>query len=100
MLMPETEPERRVMGAKRDELGDECKRRPAGSRMLAVEAGRDLKDTVSEEISARGPEVKETLADAAGTLKDQLKDSAGRVAKETKRAIRNASSSGDAGAAG
>lgn len=100
MLIPETEPERRVMGATRDEIGDRVQEAAGRVKNAAVEAGRDLKDTVSEEISARGPEVKETLADAAGTLKDQLKDSAGRVAKETKRAIRNASSSGDAGAAG
>jgi ElaB/YqjD/DUF883 family membrane-anchored ribosome-binding protein len=95
MLLPETEPERRVMGAKRDEIVDRVQEVAGRVKDAAVEAGRELQDTVREEVSQRGPEVKETLKEAAEDLKDQLKSSAGRVAQEVKRPA-----GGDAGAAG
>jgi ElaB/YqjD/DUF883 family membrane-anchored ribosome-binding protein len=95
MLLPETEPERRVMGAKRDEIVDRVQEVAGRVKDAAVEAGRELQDTVREEVSQRGPEVKETLKEAAEDLKDQLKSSAGRVAQEVKRPA-----GGDAGATG
>ena len=100
MLIPDTEPERRVMGATRDELVDRVQEAAARVKGAAVEAGRELQQTVREEMSARGPQVKETLADAAATVKDQLKDSAGRVTQEAKRAIPKASSKEDRGPVG
>ena len=100
MLIPDTEPERRVMGATRDELVDRVQEAAARVKGAAVEAGRELQETVREEMSARGPQVKETLADAAATVKDQLKDSAGRVTQEAKRAIPKASSKEDRGPVG
>jgi ElaB/YqjD/DUF883 family membrane-anchored ribosome-binding protein len=95
MLLPETEPERRVMGAKRDEIVDRVQEVAGRVKDAAVEAGRELQDSVREEVSQRGPEVKETLKEAAEDLKDQLKSSAGRVAQEVKRPA-----GGDAGATG
>jgi ElaB/YqjD/DUF883 family membrane-anchored ribosome-binding protein len=95
MLLPETEPERRVMGAKRDEIVDRVQEVAGRVKDAAVEAGRELQDSVREEVSQRGPEVKETLKEAAEGLKDQLKSSAGRVAQEVKRPA-----GGDAGATG
>ena len=77
MLLPETESERRVMGAKRDEIVDR----------VQEAAGRDLQDTVREQVSQRAPEVKDTLKDMAATVKDQLKESAGRVGEEAKQEI-------------
>ena len=100
MLIPDTEPERRVMGATRDELVDRVQEAAARVKGAAVEAGRGMQETVREEMSARGPQVKETLADAAATVKDQLKDSAGRVTEEPKRAVRKASSPEDRGPVG
>ncbi len=79
MLLPETDPERRVMGATRDELGEKV-RHVAGQ----------VKDTVQEEFNAVAPALTEALKDAAGTVKDQLKESAGRVADETRDDVRQA----------
>jgi len=99
MLLPETEPERRVMGAKRDELVDRVQQAAGRVKDVAVEAGRDLQNTVREEVSQRAPEVTDTLKDMATTVKDQLKDSAGRVAEEVKQEMGSSPSSGDAGGA-
>jgi len=99
MLLPETEPERRVMGAKRDEVVDRVQQAAGRVKDVAVEAGRDLQNTVREEVSQRAPEVKDTLKDMATTVKDQLKDSAGRVAEEVKQEMGSSPSSGDAGGA-
>jgi len=54
---------------------------------VAVEAGRDLQDTVRKEASQRAPDVKDALKEAAATVKDQVKDSAARVAKKARHAI-------------
>jgi hypothetical protein len=62
---------------------------------VAVEAGRELQDTVREEVSQRAPEVKDSLKGLATTVKDQLKNSAGRVAEEAKREISGPSAGGE-----
>jgi ElaB/YqjD/DUF883 family membrane-anchored ribosome-binding protein len=88
MLLPETEPERRAMGATRDQLADRVSTVADRVKDAAVEAGREVKDTLQEEVSAAAPGVKSTLQDAAATVKDQIKESAGRVAEEAKQEIR------------
>jgi len=63
----------------------------------AVEAGRELQETVREEVENRAPELTDTLKDAAENLKEQIKDSAGRVAQEAKQEIQRGPSSGRTG---
>jgi len=87
LLLPETEPERRVMGETRDEVVDRVQQAAGRVREVAVEAGRDLQETVREEASQRVPEVKGALREAVTTVKDRVKDSAARGAKEAKREI-------------
>lgn len=90
LLLPETEPERRVMGATRDQLADRVQESASRVKEVALEAGRDVKDTLREEVSERGGDVKSSLMDAATTVKDQIKESAGRVAQEAKQEVRKA----------
>ena len=54
----------------------------------AVEAGREVQETVKDEMSYRAPEVKSSLKDAAATVGQQIKESAGRVAEDAKEEIR------------
>jgi ElaB/YqjD/DUF883 family membrane-anchored ribosome-binding protein len=98
MLLPETESERRVMGAKRDEIVDRVQEAAGRVKEAAVEAGRDLQDTVREQVSQRAPEVKDTLKGMAATVKDQLKESAGRVGEEAKQEISGSPSARGEGA--
>jgi hypothetical protein len=58
MLLPETEPERRVMGPTRDQLVDRVSGVAERAKDAAVEAGRDVKETLQEELSASAPAVK------------------------------------------
>jgi ElaB/YqjD/DUF883 family membrane-anchored ribosome-binding protein len=94
MLLPETERERRVMGATRDQLVDRVSNVADRVKDAAVEAGREVKDTLQEEVSAAAPGLKSTLQDAAATVKDQVKESAGRVAEEAKQEVRKQSKGG------
>ena len=94
MLLPETEPERRVMGPTRDQLADRVSTVADRVKDAAVEAGREVKDTLQEEVSAAAPAVKSTLQDAAATVKEQIKESAGRVAEEAKQEVRKQSKGG------
>ena len=79
MLLPETEPERRVMGATWDQLVDRVSNVADRVKDAAMEAGREVKDTLQQEVSAAAPGVKSTLQEAAATVKDQIKESAGRA---------------------
>ncbi len=88
MLLPESESENRVMGSKRDELVGRVQNAADRVKEVAVEAGRDLQDTVRDELSQKGPELKSAFADASEKVKDQLKDSASRAADEAKQELR------------
>jgi ElaB/YqjD/DUF883 family membrane-anchored ribosome-binding protein/uncharacterized protein YjbJ (UPF0337 family) len=88
MLLPETEPERRVMGPARDQLASRAQDVAERVKEVAADATRDVKETVREEAAAIAPQVKDTLKDAAATVKDQVKESAGRVADEAKQEVR------------
>ncbi|HUR94203.1 MAG TPA: DUF3618 domain-containing protein [Gemmatimonadales bacterium] len=88
MLLPETEPERKVMGATRDQLADRVQETASRVKDAAIDAGREVQDTLREEVSNRGGDVKATLKEAATTVKEQIKESAGRVAQEAKQEIR------------
>jgi gas vesicle protein len=91
-LLPETESERRLMGETRDELTDRVSDAASRVKEVAAESGRDLQETVREEMDQRGPEIKRTLGDAAEDVKERGKSSAERVAKEAKEAVRRPSS--------
>jgi gas vesicle protein len=88
MLLPESEPENRLMGETRDELGDRISNVASRVKDAAIEAGRDVKETVREEIDQRAPEVTSTLREAAEHVKDQIKDSATAVAQEAKDEVK------------
>ncbi|MBA3496977.1 MAG: DUF883 family protein [Gemmatimonadales bacterium] len=88
MLLPETEPERRVMGSTRDQFVDRMQETAGRVKDAAIEAGREVKETVRDELSQRGGDVKSSLKEAATNVKDQLKESAGRVVEEAKQEVR------------
>jgi ElaB/YqjD/DUF883 family membrane-anchored ribosome-binding protein len=97
MLLPETDPERRVMGGPRDQLADRVSNVASRAKDAAVEAGRELQATVRDEVENRGPELKNTLKDAAENVKEQIQESAGRIAQEAKQEIRQDPSAGRMG---
>ena len=88
MLVPESEPERKLMGPARDQLADRVQSTAQRVKDSAVEAGREVQETVKDEMSYRAPEVKSSLKDAAATVGQQIKESAGRVAEDAKEEIR------------
>ena len=94
MLLPETEPERKVMGSTRDQLVDKVSNVADRVKDAAVEAGREIKDTLKEEVAAAAPGVKATVTDVAANVKDQIKESAGRVADEAKQEVGKQSKGG------
>ncbi len=94
MLLPETEPERRAMGATRDQFADRVQETASRVKDAAVDAGREVQETVRDEFAQHGDEVKSTLEEAAVAVKDQIKESAGRVAKEARQEILKGSNGG------
>jgi ElaB/YqjD/DUF883 family membrane-anchored ribosome-binding protein len=97
MMVPESEPERHLMGGPRDQLAERVSNVAGRVKDVAVEAGREVQETVRGEIENRGPELMNTLKDVAQNVKDQVKESAGRVAQEAKQEMRENPSSGDVG---
>jgi ElaB/YqjD/DUF883 family membrane-anchored ribosome-binding protein len=92
MLMPGTQREDELMGSSRDQLVDRAERTAERVKDAAVEAGRELKETVQTEIEVHKPEVTQVVQEAGRTVKDQVKESARRVKKEAKDAVREAGS--------
>ena len=88
MLLPGTQREDDLMGSSRDKLVDRAERTAERVKDAAVEAGRELKETVRTEIEEHKPEVKQVVQEAGQTVKEQVKESAKRVKKEAKDAAR------------
>lgn len=86
LLLPGTEREDEVMGSARDQLVDRAEKTADRVKEAAVEAGREVKETVKSEISAHAPEVKEAVQQAGQTVKEQVKESARKVKSEVKDA--------------
>jgi ElaB/YqjD/DUF883 family membrane-anchored ribosome-binding protein len=86
MLLPGTERENELMGTARDGLADRAEKTAERVKDAAVEAGRELKETVQSQIEEHKPEVKQAVKQAGQTVKDQVKESARRVKKEAKDA--------------
>jgi len=90
MLLPGTQREDELMGSSRDQLVDRAERTAERVKDAAVEAGRDVKETVRTEIEVHKPEFKQAVQEAGRTVKEQVKESAKRVKKEAKDAAREA----------
>jgi ElaB/YqjD/DUF883 family membrane-anchored ribosome-binding protein len=88
MLVPESDPERRVMGPSRDELADRAQGVVDRVKDVAADAGREVRDTVRFEVEAVAPQVKDSVQEAVSAVKEQVKESAGRVAQEAKEEVR------------
>ena len=92
MLLPGTERENEIMGPARDQLVDRAERTAERVKDAAVEAGRELKETVRTEIEEHKPEVKQVMQEAGQSVKEQVKESAKRVKNEAKEAAKESSS--------
>jgi ElaB/YqjD/DUF883 family membrane-anchored ribosome-binding protein len=88
LLLPGTERENELMGPARDQLVDRAEKTVEQAKEAAVEAGREVKETVKAEIEERKPEVKVAVQEAAQAVKEQVKDSARRVKNEAKDAAK------------
>jgi gas vesicle protein len=86
LVLPETRREQRLLGARRDQLVDRVQTTAEQVKDAAIEAGREVTQTVKEEAAYRAPELKSTLKDAAATVGQQVKESASRLAEEAKQA--------------
>jgi ElaB/YqjD/DUF883 family membrane-anchored ribosome-binding protein len=88
LLLPGTQRENELMGPARDQLVDRAEETVERAKDAAVEAGREVKETVKSEIEQHKPEMKEMVEQAGATVKEQVKQSARRVKDETKDAVK------------
>ena len=91
MLLPETDPERQLMGETRDELGERVSNVASRVKDAAIDAGREVQETVREEFRQRAPAVTDTLREAAEHVKEDIKDAAVNVAQEAKDEVKRPS---------
>jgi ElaB/YqjD/DUF883 family membrane-anchored ribosome-binding protein len=92
LLLPGTERENELMGPARDQLVDRAEKTVERAKDAAVEAGREVKETVKAEIEQHKPEVKEVVQQAGQAVKEQVKDSAQRVKSEAMDAAKRSGS--------
>lgn len=88
MLLPETDPERRLMGETRDELGERVSNVASRVKDAAIDAGRQVQETVREEFQQRAPDVTDTMREAAEHVKEEIKDAAANVVQEAKDEVK------------
>jgi ElaB/YqjD/DUF883 family membrane-anchored ribosome-binding protein len=88
VLLPGTRREDDLMGSARDQLVDRAEHTAERVKDAAVEAGREVKETVKSEIEQHKPEVKQAVQQAGESVKEQVKESARRVKKEAKDAAK------------
>jgi ElaB/YqjD/DUF883 family membrane-anchored ribosome-binding protein len=91
MLLPETDPERHLMGETRDELGERVSNVASRVKDAAMDAGRQVQETVRDEFHQRAPAVTDSVREAAEHVKDELKDAATNVAQEAKDEVKRPS---------
>jgi len=84
LLLPGTQKEDEMMGSARDQLVDRAGETVERTKEAAVEAGREVTQTVKSEIEQRKPELKEVVQQAGEQVKEQVKASARRVKNEAK----------------
>lgn len=92
LLLPGTQREDELMGSARDQLVDRAGETMDRAKEVAVEAGREVKESVKAEIEQRKPEIQETVQQAGQNVKEQVKESARRVKNETKDAAKKSAS--------
>jgi ElaB/YqjD/DUF883 family membrane-anchored ribosome-binding protein len=93
MLLPGTQREDEIMGSARDQLVDRAGETVERAKDAAVEAGREVKETVKSEFEQRKPEIKEVVQEAGQSVKEQVKESARRVKSEAKEAAKKSGNS-------
>ena len=92
-LLPGTQRENEVMGPARDQLVDRAEETVERTKDAALEAGREVKETVKSEFEQHKPELKEAVQQAGENVKEQVKESARRVKSEAKDAAQKSGSS-------
>jgi ElaB/YqjD/DUF883 family membrane-anchored ribosome-binding protein len=92
LLLPGTERENEIMGSARDQLVDRAEETVERAKDAAVEAGRDVKETVKSEFEQHKPELNDVVQQAGQSVKQQVKDSARKVKDETKEAAKRSGS--------
>jgi gas vesicle protein len=92
LLLPGTQREDEIMGSTRDQLVDRAEETVERAKDAAVEAGREVKETVKSEFEQRKPELQEVVQQAGQSVKEQVKESARRVKDETKEAAKKSGS--------
>jgi ElaB/YqjD/DUF883 family membrane-anchored ribosome-binding protein len=88
LLLPGTQREDELMGSARDQLVDRAGETVERAKEAAVEAGREVKETVKAEVEQHKPEIKEVVQQAGQNVKEQVKESARRVKNEAKDAAK------------
>src|SRR5919107_1355289 len=92
LLLPGTQREDEMMGSARDQLVDRAEETVERAKDAAVEAGREVKETVKSEIQQHKPELQSVVQEAGQTVKEQVKQSARRVKNEAKDAAKESGS--------
>jgi ElaB/YqjD/DUF883 family membrane-anchored ribosome-binding protein len=88
LLLPGTQREDELMGSARDQLVDRAGKTVERAKEAAVEAGREVKETVKAEVEQHKPEIKEVVQQAGQSVKEQVKEGARRVKNEAKDAAK------------
>ena len=88
LLLPGTQRENEIMGPARDQLVDRAEETVERTKDAALEAGREVKETVKSEFEQHKPELKDVVQQAGETVKEQVKESARRVKSEAKDAAK------------
>ena len=88
LLLPGTQREDELMGSARDKLMDRAGETVERAKDAAVEAGREVKETVKAEIEEHKPEIKDVVQQAGQSVKEQVKEGARRVKNEAKDAAK------------
>ena len=94
LLLPGTQREDDLMGPARDKLVDRAEQTAERVKDAAMEAGREVKETVKAEIEQHKPEMKEAVQQAGEAVKQQVKESARRVKTEAKDAAKKSGAEG------
>lgn len=87
-LLPATEREDEMIGPTRDRLVDRAEVVAERVKDATVEAGREVAETVQDQIDRHKPALQDMAQDTAHNIKDQVKSSAKRVRAEAKEAAR------------
>jgi len=92
LLLPGTQREDEIMGSARDQLVDRAEKTVERAKDAAVEAGREVKETVKSEFEQHKPEIKDAVQQAGQHVKDQVKEGARKVKNEAKDAAKKSGS--------